>query len=66
MVFLALLRDLARLHRGLFLCPREAAGRAGDVQLDPDALLPALAGYLAGAFGQLSSDLQEVLLDPDR
>src|SRR5690606_7876367 len=62
--FLALLRDSARLHGGFLLRSGEAAGRARDVRVDPAAVLPALAGHLSGAFGQLSPDLQEVLLDP--
>ena len=55
MVFLALLRDPARLHRRLHPAG-QAVGRAGDVRLDPAALLPALARQVAGALGQLPAD----------
>ncbi len=52
MVFLALLRDPARLHRRTSSwVPAKLLGRAGDVRLDPAAVLPALARQVAGAFG---------------
>ena len=68
MVFLAVLRDPARLHRRLLLHPGQAVGRAGDVRLDPAVVLPALARQVAGAFGPLSAAVPQVLLvrpDPD-
>src|SRR3546814_2051379 len=62
MVFLAVLRDPARLHRRFPLDSGKAVGRACDVRRDPSALLPAVAGQVAGAFGKLSSAVQAVLL----
>src|SRR5437868_9530199 len=61
MVFLALLRDLEILHRRL--CPAgQAVGRAGDVHVDPAALLPAVDRQVAGALGKLPSGVQALLL----
>jgi hypothetical protein len=45
------LRDPARLHRGLHSAG-EAVGRAGDVRLDPPAVLPAVAGHVTGGLGR--------------
>ncbi|KAF1854834.1 hypothetical protein Lal_00008366 [Lupinus albus] len=66
MVLLAVLRDPARLHVGLLLHPGQADGRARHVQRDPGVVLPALAGYLAGPFGPVSSAVPQVLLRPAR
>ena len=61
MVFLAVLRDPALVH--LRLHPAgEAVGRAGHVQLDPAAVLPAVARHLAGALGLISPGVQALLL----
>jgi hypothetical protein len=51
------LRDPARLYRGLHSAS-EAVVRAGDVRLDPPAVLPAVAGHVIGAIGPLSPSVQ--------
>src|SRR6185437_14721463 len=61
MVSAALLRDPEVVHRRLHP-PREAVGCAGDVQLDPAALLPALDRQVAGPFGHLPTVVQAVFL----
>src|SRR3546814_21161295 len=66
MVFLAVLRDPARLYRGFPLDSGKAVGRDGDVRVDPAAVLPALARYLACALGELPPAVQAVLLAADR
>jgi ubiquinol-cytochrome c reductase cytochrome b subunit len=65
MVFLALLRDPARLHGGLHPAG-QAVGRAGDVRLHPAAVLPDLAGPLADPLDQLSPGVQDLLLGAGR
>src|SRR3546814_1673145 len=65
MVFLAVLRDPARLHLQLPVDPGEAVGRAGDVRLDPAAVLPAVDRQFAGALGQVPPDLPHLLRHPD-
>src|SRR6476619_5781217 len=65
MVFLALLRDPSLFHRGLHPAG-EAVGRAGDVLLDPAAVLPAMARQVAGALGLLSPGVQALLLAAGR
>ena len=45
-----------------FILAGQAVGRAGDVHVDPAALLPAVARQVAGAFGQLSAGVQALLL----
>ena len=62
MVFPAVLRDPAGVHLQLPVDPGQAVGRDGDVRLDPAAVLPAVARYLAGALGQLPADVPQVLL----
>ena len=57
MVFLAVLRDPALLHRRLHPAG-QAVGRAGDVRLDPAAVLPAVARQVAGALGHLPPAVQ--------
>ena len=64
MVFLAVLRDPARLH-GRLHPAGQAVGRAGDVRLDPAAVLPAVARQVAGALGQLPAGVQALLLAAD-
>ena len=56
--FYAILRELhGRLHPA-----GQAVGRAGDVQLDPAAVLPAVARQVAGPLGQLPAAVQALLL----
>ena len=60
--FYAILRSLhARLHPA-----GQAVGRAGDVRLDPAAVLPAVARPVAGALGLLSAGVQALLLAAGR
>src|SRR5206468_2303291 len=40
----------------------KTVGRAGDVRLDPAAVLPAVARQIAGSLGFLSADVQTLLL----
>ena len=61
MVFLAVLRDPALVHRRLHPA-RQVVGRAGDVRLDPAAVLPAVARQVAGPLGQLPAGVQALLL----
>ena len=61
MVFLAVLRDPALLHRRLHPSG-QALGRAGDVRLDPAALLPAVARQVAGEVRVLPPAVQALLL----
>ena len=42
--------------------PNKLAGRDRAVRLDPDPRLPAVARYVAGAFGALPAAVQAVLL----
>ena len=49
-----------------FILPGQAVGRAGDVRLDPAAVLPAVARQVAGALGQLPADVQALLLAAGR
>ncbi len=65
MVFLAVLRDPALVH-GRLHPAGEAVGRAGDVRLDPAAVLPAVARQLAGPLGRLPPGVQALLLAAGR
>ena len=66
MVFLAVLRDPALPSPSTSSWTGEAVGRAGDVRLDPAAVLPAVARPLAGPLGQLSAGVQALLLAAGR
>src|SRR3546814_13459105 len=66
MVFLALLRDSARLHLQLPVDRRKAVGRDRDVRLDRAAVLPAVARQLAGQVVDLSAALSQILLGARR
>src|SRR4051794_11974693 len=61
MVFLAVLRDPSLVH-GRLHPARQAVGRAGDVHLDPAAVLPAVARPVASALRFLSPGVQALLL----
>src|SRR6185437_16168783 len=61
MVFAAVLRDPALVYGGLHPAG-EAVGRAGDVQLDPAAVFPAVARPLARAVRRLPAGVQALLL----
>ena len=63
MVFPAVLRDPEGVH-GRLHPARQTVGRAGDVRLDPAAVLPAVARPLAGPLGPLPPGVQALLLDP--
>ena len=61
MVFLAVLRDPPLLHDRLHPAG-QAVGRAGDVRLDPAAVLPAVARQVAGPLGHVPAAVQALLL----
>ena len=61
MVFLAVLRDPSLVH-GRFRPAGQAVGRAGDVQLDPAAVLPPVARQVAGPLGLVPPGVQALLL----
>ena len=64
MVFLALVRDPARLHFRLLLRSGQAARCAGDVLGDPGLVLPALARQVTGTFGSVPPQVQDLLRHP--